>query len=897
MKRSLKAWLPLVAVSGGVALAAFACGDLEEYYRRGPNGGRFSRHTRGAAIDVSEDDSRVVVVNRDSGSITVFEAKYGVTGADALRQVTEVNKVCNEETSGDRGEPWQVVLDPSGDTAYVVCRSEQVVAEVVGIKSDDPHPSGRRVKVGSEPTGIALTPRATSAWVANWVDGTIQRIDTASMTVAQTVDLNGPLAATYLGGVKARPALAHPRSIAISNDGDDDENDESLLVTEYFSQQKEPLNGSGDNADIARVGILYRVSLSTPVTVKVIELPAGEMGFLDARNDPQKLARCFPNQLQSVTINGNAAVGRVFAYITSVCASPLGPIGIYSPANQPAPCTTNANCLYGSACVEQKCTPNTNGAKTTITPAITVIDLAENKAVDNGTVALNYEYSREFYDAKKFEDDSSRRLPLLANDVAFRPGTFDALVTAGGADALFRLTFDVAYGQNPVKELGPGPFVALELASRDSLPVGPVGVIAAHSHPQAFVANDGERTVARIDLDGGGAGTIIGTATATGLPSDANPDGKSSIGKRLFNFGLSRWSMKQQGWGACAVCHVDGLSDNVTWFFPRGPRQTPSIDGFFDRQKSGVTQRNFGWNAALDEASDLDNNVLRNMFGGVGAIVSDAKSRDDGARIDLAGDRGLSGSSLKAGSVLPDWTNIIEFLKAVRTPKRPTGLDPAAVKRGFEVAKKASCGGCHGGALWTISKLFYEPQRAEADAGPDAALTVNDKLKAQKWDASSLPLGVLPTTDESARTMRYAGTKVGAFDSLTCSLRDVGTFGKTEPGVGIAELRENMKDVAQGSGASGDVTEPKGFNPPSLFGLAVGAPYFHAGNARTLEAALSKDFAAHRGALVGGESFAMSDEERDDLILFLLAIDRSADAEAAPLLDVPAGSVLCAPPQ
>ena len=43
----------------------------------------------------------------------------------------------------------------------------------------------------------------------------------------------------YLGDVKGRPALAHPRSITITNNRNGDDADETLYVTEYYAQQVE----------------------------------------------------------------------------------------------------------------------------------------------------------------------------------------------------------------------------------------------------------------------------------------------------------------------------------------------------------------------------------------------------------------------------------------------------------------------------------------------------------------------------------------------------------------------------------------------------------------------------------------------------------------------------------
>src|SRR5262249_31327257 len=156
--------------------------------------------------------------------------------------------------------------------------------------------------------------------------------------------------------------------------------------------------------------------------------------------------------------------------------------------------------------------------------------------------------------------------------------------------------------------------------------------------------------------------------------------------------------------------------------------------------------------------------------------------------------------------------------------------------------KLGSCQGCHGGDKWTVSKQFYTPNVANMAA-----------LKTTSFDVpAGFPTGLLPAQDPQDRKLVI---NAGG-DSVQCVFRNVNTFKKAEPGVGIAEVRgTNMKDVAQGGGvalrpnADGDDNpdnDPKagiGYNVPSLLGVSTGAPFMHAGNARTLEAMLSGTFA------------------------------------------------------
>ncbi|HKQ69927.1 MAG TPA: hypothetical protein VJT73_11340, partial [Polyangiaceae bacterium] len=228
----------------------------------------------------------------------------------------------------------------------------------------------------------------------------------------------------------------------------------------------------------------------------------------------------------------------------------------------------------------------------------------------------------------------------------------------------------------------------------------------------------------------------------------------------------------------------------------------------------------------------------------------------------------------------------------LRTPRKPSNLDSAKVLAGKDLFVGANCQGCHGGDMWTIAKVFYTP-----DPNTAPATNVNKTLKTLSWKdsvtAAGLPSGVLPTTIDASMTMRYNGTRPADLDALTCMLRQVGTFNVAEAGVGIAELRRNMVAPAQGNEDTG-----KGYNVPGLLGLSVGAPYFHAGNARTLEAVLSDAFAAHHAALSPGFLAATDPDaaaKRAALIQFILSIDEDTAPIDIPALG-PAGGIFCAAP-
>ena len=432
------------------------------------------------------------------------------------------------------------------------------------------------------------------------------------------------------------------------------------------------------------------------------------------------------------------------------------------------------------------------------------------------------------------------------------------------------------------------------------------------------MANDITRNVTAVDV---GTQSIAGGLSEperdrhAALPAPGSDEASILIGRELFNTGRARWSLFGQGWGACQSCHADGLTDNVTWFFGRGPRQSVSLDTSF-ASNNPLDQRLLNHTTNRDELADFELNV-RNTSGGVGAIVLALSAppqnvdRIDTVRLGLAE---LLGSSEKAadpanplglgidangqvavgelfsnpnaepaGSLLEDWINITRYIQTIRSPRRPTNLDPDQVAAGEALfAQQGTCQGCHGGDKWTVSRLFYDPNVAT-----NAALRVTPFVVPAGFPAAILPA----TAPENQLLIINAGG-----DSVQCVERNVQTFGLAEPDVGIAEVRgTNMTDLAQGGGAliNGSLAGI-GYNVPALIGVASGPPFMHAGNARTLEALFEPLFSAHHQALSPGflGDPATAEEQKQALIQYLLSIDE--DTPAIPLPPPgPQGGALC----
>jgi hypothetical protein len=894
--------------------------------------------TRGSAVVLSRDERIAVVTNRSAGVVTILEL-------DPDQPLEQLIKRRTELAFDADSEPWAAVITADGNTAYVIARRAQTVTRIVDLRGK-PTMLGRR-RVGSEPTAIVMSPSGRRLFVANWGDGTISVVDSPPVNASDTtnvaddprfkensrLDLNKALAATgVLGSIEPRLGLAHPRALAITDDGDDEDGDETLYATEFFSM---PLLDGADSVDAGtspapgyfdrnRQGFVYPIRLAddgkigNPISIA----PITDTGFKDT-NDA--VTGCFPNQLYAAAIDGD----RLF--VTSMCASPEGPLG---PPLAPKPASP-AN------------------FKTVMHPVLFVIDTDTNKELPEQrqvlTRELEFRYAAD--DAEAAPDElSKKRMPLIPNDIAFAapsgsranaPRT--ACVTAMGANAVFCMRRD---SDGILLDIGsPGQrYIKLEAGNGVASGRLPVGIAISQLHEFALVASDKTQSVSVVDLK---ENVVRARDGAIELERAALlRDSSEADGHQLFVTGLDVWSLNGEARVSCEGCHPDGLSDGVTWFFARGPRRTLSTAGSY---YGDGERRVLLWGGNVDEIHDVEG-IVRSVAGGVGAVLWDyggGKKLEnnlrilyDGSPVPPAGGKTTStlhnnlNASVKElvtptastaqvcteetttcdSSPVGAWDHIDAYVRTVRAPARPDGLDSVEVERGAEQFRMGRCAGCHGGPGWTLSRVFYTPGAENNGALPYARPTeVTDQqlglLRTERYNVPEALRLLNPPGKTGTATLRrwdppperdrvvhlygnemadgYDSNKTHGGDQINCVLRAVGTFPSQADGdnkqgivpgtspVVVREVRADMTTLALG---------PTGFNIPSLVGIAAGAPYFHAGNARTLEELFDPAFAAHYQALAPG-FLAADGADREsaihDLIAYLLSIDDGQVSETA----------------
>src|SRR5262245_8601880 len=200
---------------------------------KGRDKGTAATPSHSTTIALTSSEEQVVVVNREANSVSIIEVK-DKKGNDIGTKIAEI---------GVGEEPRCVAIHPNDEVAYVTNGISGTVS-VIDL-------TARRVvatiSVGTEPRGCALTPNGTLLYVANHTDGT-----------ASILSTRNPLNPTYYGAVNVG---RNPTALAITNNGDDNDSDETVFVTQIFAELnpdfKDPkFDGNGENRDLGKRGVL-----------------------------------------------------------------------------------------------------------------------------------------------------------------------------------------------------------------------------------------------------------------------------------------------------------------------------------------------------------------------------------------------------------------------------------------------------------------------------------------------------------------------------------------------------------------------------------------------------------------------------------------------------------------
>ncbi len=756
--------------------------------------------SRSTSIALTADDRYAVVANRETHSVAVIEVRD--------RQGQDVGIKRLEIAVGQ--EPRFVALSPDDREIYVSNTVSGTVSVIPLFGSD----AGRVVAdiaVGTEPRALAVTPNGTRLYVANHTEGTVSVIDVATRRVTATVQVGG-----------------QPAAIAITNDNDTDDTDETVFVTQFYAVLRSGAEGS-EGRDTGKQGIVRAFTVADPATVtSVALLPLANAGFTVDRSNfcPQSRP-------------GGAPVSTLFCPDVSAPADSTvitqAPQGVYP--NQFQSALIRGTRLFLPNIGAQPEPPvnfNTN-----VQALVYVVDTVARTEIANRHVNLNQQVL-----AERRAGNTTGINGLFGNDIvaidANQAGT-EALIVSRGGNYVVRATLDatgaVSLGAPTVTRFQTGNL--------------PNGVVVSRDGKRAYTNNEVNVSITALALD---TNTVLSRDIAAGeAPRPGTFDHAVLVGKLAFFTALGvpdngifdtevrnlvplndRGKASDNAWSSCGSCHPDGLADGVTWIFATGPRQTLPLDAFVAKDNPN-DQRISNWSAVMGSVVDFNNNS-RGVQGGIGFAGNPPNPNIYQHGITQGASDALDAQAL--------------WVQTVRAPLVPQPTDTAALGRGRTVFQNR-CATCHGGQKWTKSQVLYADDPAfDADPGGN-------------------PPGLPRDSGVS-----FAGAQILAYTVNGVTLRyleGVGTFNTSDP----LEIRGPAALPASGARALGAA----GFNVPSLLGVRYHAPYLHHGAAQTLTAVLTQHTLP--GTPATTIEAALSATERDDLLVFLNALDGRTDSMAS----------------
>jgi YVTN family beta-propeller protein len=721
---------------------------LAGYQRPSAAEARFTGPTSSQPLALSADGSVLAVANPDNDNVSFFKMVNGLPV-----------RVGNPVVVGN--EPNGVVLMPDGSRAYVANTIDGTISVLTVDTTQNPAARviSPRIKVGTEPYGLALTPNGTKLYVTNARSNTVTVISTSSNAIIKTIRV-GP----------------EPRGIAITNDGDGSDTDETVYITQFLSLG---IPGKVDGADDAKAGHVTVISASTDAIVGDVTLdPIAVTGFKASGDALQRIppgteftftTGAYANQLNNIGILGN------FAFVPNTGASPNGPVRF----------NVNTQSLLH---------------------------------VINRATRLDAHKTINMHEAVRDQTNPAKRFNTVPWAIAFKHSAPEGFVISAASNHVIKLDVDPGTGAAEVQ------FDSSDLTRVLQIPTGrnPRGIVITPDDTRAFVMNYVGRTVTVIDLTTSPERAIASVVSAA-LPAVGSLNDKIQAGRELYNTSVGTFDavtpggpkivgrMSAAGWGSCSSCHPNGLSDNVVWMFPPGPRRTIPQHGDFS--ETPPFQRILNWSAERDEEEDFELNI-RAVSGGAGLIVLPGTSTQDPNVANFlplaSGDRNqLKVRGFNAWDALEAY---VQF--GIRAPISPVSATEPDVVAGRALFASANCQSCHGGPLWTSSRLNFTPP-------PDPASVVNGQLVDQ--------------------------------------LRNVGTF---DP----AAFNEVRQNAAPPLGADG-------FQPGTLLSLfAFPKTFLHNGAESSLGGVLQN--VTHRSAGTGGVDTLTNAADREKLVRFLLSIDR-----------------------
>lgn len=549
------------------------------------------------ALEADTSSSSLALGRFDEGPVKGKTIAF-VADADA-RALTAVDLDARKTLSTVElaGEPSHVAIAPDG-RLLVTLKSTHRLA-VVHPHTDGSMVIGCEIETGAEPNAIAFMPGVVLV-SAGW---------------GSAVDV---LAGADLARKGAIEVGREPRQIVPSDDG------KRAFVSHAIG------------------GVVTVVDPFALKVEKTIDLLAPPPTMLDEDDPPDNLESAVTNSVESqvkpVPGEGLVRMGQQGFAMTKT-RRPRGRLLLPQTLIDPGSKTMRNGGLYG-------------GPQTVAVGNVGVIDIDTGKLAPGSTIVSAMDLA--LMEGRRFGgqvDDVSSADCLLPRAVALHDESSTLLVACLGVDAV--LAYD-ATSINPSAV----PKIRWNVAA------GPTGVAVDSKGGRAIVFSQFERTLEVLQLADikkmapGSEAEVVHDRIA--LPKLAGPEQLSILlGRQLF-YSTGDARISRMGLG-CAVCHVEGRDDGVTWSTMEGPRRTLSLIG---RMTEGSS---YGWGADTKDLAVF----MEEEFG----------------RLQGQGLKNVQMESLKS------------YVATLQPPPFARGGDSASISKGKAVfmSEGARCNTCHTG--------------------------------------------------------------------------------------------------------------------------------------------------------------------------------------------------------
>jgi YVTN family beta-propeller protein len=536
-----------------------------------------------------------------------------------------------------------------------------------------------------------------ATYVANHTEGTVSIIETSSRHVVGTV---------FVG--------RNPTAIAVTNNGDENDLDERVFVTQIFAELVP--NGPGEARDLGKQGVVHTFSVANPYSITKITLsPLRDSGFRSNRTQfcPNLNANIHPPQKTDPIFCPDPTATVANDAITS------NPQGVFP--NQLLSAVIRGDRLWLPNIGAQPEPVERFDAN--VQALVYAVDTSALAEAASEHVNLNVQIATE-----AVPTDPATLDHLFGNDLVAIDATPDGkqfLIVSRGGNYVIRASLD-ASGKLDIH--APGNVVRFQTGN---LPSG-VTVSKYDGGKRAYANNEANFSVTAMDLE-------TNTVLSRDIPSSEPPaPGELAhsvlVGKVAFFTALGipddgifdipirelvplnfRGKQSKDAWSSCGSCHPDELADGVTWIFGTGPRQTKPLDGTFAKDNPS-DQGLLNWSAVRGSNTDFNNNS-RATQGGCGF----ASDRFDPGACFAKGNMALANPAIYDHGITMGGSDALDaqtlwIFAAVRPLHQPQPNDTAAVSRGRAIFQ-ANCASCHGGAKWTKSQIFHRDNPAAASQG------------------------------------------------------------------------------------------------------------------------------------------------------------------------------------